>query len=61
MILDLRQGLADDGIHVPLAKLARWFNVPMYRPSENLLMLQGGFGSDEYDDGRGVQTLDGEA
>lgn len=28
MIFDLRQGLADDCIHVPLAKLARWSDVP---------------------------------
>ncbi len=35
--------------------------IKVYRPSETLLMLQGGFGSDEYDDGRRVQALDGEA
>ena len=28
MILDLRQGLANDGLHVSLAKLAHWFGVP---------------------------------
>ncbi len=33
----------------------------LYRPSEILLMLHGRNGSDECDDGRWDQTLDGEA